>query len=318
MDLVSIIIPIYNTKKYLSNCLNSIIKQTYSNIEILLVNDGSPDDSSIIMEKYRKKDSRIRCFYKKNGGLSDARNYGIKHAKGKYLCFVDSDDWVSELYVEKLINKIKEDRSDIAVCEFDRVYNKKSTKNKVNNYDLDGFKVPAAWNKIYLKETIDKYNLKFPKGKWYEDLTMSSMYVMTCKKKSIINESLYYYRQNNNSIMHTFDDRIFQIYDSLNLMETFSKDNNLYNDNKIGIEFAYVYHVLIGTLFRASFMKDFNAEKIRNIVLHVEEKYPTWYNNILVKKNLTFVYKVFLFLIKNKKYRLICFLLKTFNRFMYL
>ena len=270
MDLVSIIVPIYNTEKYLPKCLDSIINQTYKNIEILLVNDGSPDNSDKIMKEYEQNDNRIKCLYKKNGGLSDARNYGLRFATGKYVCFVDSDDWISEFYVEKLVEKITSDKSDIAVCEFDRVYNSKKTKNTVNEYDLDGFKVPAAWNKIYLKSVIDKYRLKFPVGKWYEDLTMSSMYIMTCKKKSIVKESLYFYRQNDNSIMHTFDDRIF--------------DKNTVNA----------------------------------IVNHVERKYPLWYNNKLVKKNLSFPYKTFLFLIKAKKFGMICFLLKRLNKYMYL
>ncbi len=318
MDLVSIIVPIYNTEKYLPKCLDSIINQTYKNIEILLVNDGSPDNSDKIMKEYEQNDNRVKCLYKKNGGLSDARNYGLRFATGKYVCFVDSDDWVSEFYVEKLVEKITSDKSDIAVCEFDRVYNSKKTKNTVNEYDLDGFKVPAAWNKIYLKSVIDKYRLKFPVGKWYEDLTMSSMYIMTCKKKSIVKESLYFYRQNDNSIMHTFDDRIFQIYDSLELIEKFAKKNNLYKENKEGIEFAYIYHVLVGTLYRASFMKKFDKNTVNAIVNHVERKYPLWYNNKLVKKNLSFPYKTFLFLIKAKKFGMICFLLKRLNKYMYL
>ena len=144
------------------------------------------------------------------------------------------------------------------------------------------------------------------------------MYIMTCKKKSIVNESLYFYRQNNNSIMHTYDDRIFQIYDALDIIEQFAKTNKLYKENKEGIEFAYVYHVLVGTLYRASFMDQFNSDTIKSIVHGVEKKYPLWYNNKLVNKNLSFIYRIFLFLIKNKRYSLICFLLKKFNKLMYL
>lgn len=318
MDLVSIIVPIYNTKKYLKNCIDSILKQTYKNIEILLINDGSPDDSDKIMEKYKLKDKRVKCFYKKNGGLSDARNYGIKKAKGKYLCFVDSDDWISKYYVEKLLNAVKENNSQIAVCQFDRVYKDKVTKNNINEFDIKGFKVPAAWNKIYLKEMIDKYDLKFPIGKWYEDLDMTSKYIMLCDKIANVKESLCFYRQNDNSIMHTYDDRIFQIYDALNDIESFSKEKNIYEKNKQEIEFAHVYHVLIGTLFRASFMNEFNVELIKKIVFYVEKKYPTWYNNKLIRQNLSMVYKLFLFLVKHKMYKAIYFLLKKINKYMYL
>lgn len=318
MDLVSIIVPIYNTKKYLRKCIDSILKQTYKNIEILLINDGSLDDSDKIMEKYKLKDKRVKCFYKKNSGLSDTRNYGIKKAQGKYLCFVDSDDWISECYVEKLLKAVKENNSQIAVCEFDRVYDDKVTKNNINELDIKGFKVPAAWNKIYLKEIIDKYDLKFPKGKWYEDLNMTSRYIMLCDKIAIVKDSLYFYRQNNNSIMHTYDERIFQIYDALNDIESFSKEKKVYEKNRQEIEFANVYHALIGTLFRASFMSGFNVELIKKIVFYVEKKYPTWYNNKVVRQNLSLVYKIFLVLIKYKMYKLIFFLLKQFNKYMYL
>lgn len=317
-DLVSVIVPIYNTKQYLSKCIDSILSQTYRNIEILLINDGSPDDSKLIMEKYKQKDNRIKCYYKKNGGLSDARNYGVKHSKGKYICFIDSDDWVSNLYIEKLVNEIRKNNYCLVACEFDRVYNNKITKNNISKEDIKGFKVPAAWNKIYLKETIQKYNLEFPKGKWYEDLTMTSMYAMTCSKIKIINESLYFYRQNNDSIMHTYDDRIFQIYDSLEKLTKFAKQNDLYEYNAQGLEFAYIYHVLIGTVFRASFMAKFSKQMIKEIVKHVEEKYPQWYNNKIVKEKLDVVYKTFLFLIKIRCYTLIYIILKMFNKYMYL
>ena len=318
MDLVSVAVPIYNVEEYLERCIKSILAQTYKNLEIMLINDGSPDNSKAIMERYAKKDKRIKCFYKENGGLADVRNYAVKHAKGKFLCYVDSDDWIIPTFVEKMVTKMVNENADLVACEFDRVYNKKVTKNVINIDIVKGFKVPSAWNKLYKLELMKKYDISFPKGMWYEDLAGTSPYVMNAKKISIVNESLYMYYQNNNSIMHTYDDRIFQIYEVLDTIEEYAKTNNLYQENKEGIEFANVYHVLIGTVFRFSFHKDFSVKGIRKIVHYVEKKYPKWYTNTTTKKCLPIHYKMYLWLVKKHTFRLLYVLFKLFNRFLYL
>ena len=107
-DLVSVIVPVYNVEKYVAKCLDSLISQTYDNIQIIIVNDGSSDRSLDIVERYKNIDSRVKVYNKKNGGLSDARNTGIKYAEGEFICFVDSDDWVSNDYVEALISMFEE------------------------------------------------------------------------------------------------------------------------------------------------------------------------------------------------------------------
>ena len=115
-ELISIIVPVYNVEKYLNRCIDSLISQTYQNIEIILVDDGSTDSSSEIVDGYLKKDNRIKVFHKDNGGLSDARNKGIEISKGKYLSFVDSDDYVTNTYIETLYNTIIEYEADISIC----------------------------------------------------------------------------------------------------------------------------------------------------------------------------------------------------------
>lgn len=120
-DLISIIVPVYKVENYLSKCLDSMICQTYKNIEIILVDDGSPDNSGKICDDYAKKDSRIKVIHKENGGLSDARNAGLKIATGKYIGFVDSDDYISVEMYEKLYNQAKKEDADIACCNYYRV-----------------------------------------------------------------------------------------------------------------------------------------------------------------------------------------------------
>lgn len=118
LDKISIIVPVYNVEQYITRCIESITSQTYRNIEILLIDDGSTDNSGNICDEYQKKDSRVMTFHKTNGGLSDARNYGIKHASGQYLCFVDSDDYISKHMVEILYNNLIKYSADISACGF--------------------------------------------------------------------------------------------------------------------------------------------------------------------------------------------------------
>ena len=120
-DLISIIIPAYNVEKYISKCLESIIKQTYSNIEIILVDDGSTDKTSEICDEYEKKDDRIKVIHTENRGVSEARNKGLENVKGNWITFVDSDDWIEEDFCEVLLKKIKDYDADIALCGYKRV-----------------------------------------------------------------------------------------------------------------------------------------------------------------------------------------------------
>lgn len=141
-DLVSVVIPIYNVEKYLRKCIETVIDQTYTNIEIILVNDGSTDNSLQICNQFKEKDKRIKVINKKNGGLSDARNVGIKNAQGKYICFIDSDDFISEKYIEELHNLIVENKAQIAVCGFENVneFGKSISKKEIISQVISGKK----------------------------------------------------------------------------------------------------------------------------------------------------------------------------------
>lgn len=316
MNKVSIIVPCYNMEAHIDRCLESLKKQTYKNIEIICVDDGSKDNTAEKIKKHIENDKRIQYFYKENGGLSDARNFGLTKITGEYISFIDSDDYVNKNYIKRMIDIMKKEKTDMAVCEFERVYKNKNTKKEINIKDITNFKIPAAWNKLYKR---DKFKgIEFPLKLWYEDLATIPRYIMNTSKISIVKEPLYYYVQNDSSIMHTYDDRIFQIYDSIGIIEEYAKNNNLYEQFYENLEFANIYHILVGTIFRSSFHKDFSISMIKEIVMKVEKKYPKWYNNKEVKTNLSSVYKVYLFLLKNKQYGIIKVLLKTFGRYMHL
>lgn len=219
-SLVSIIVPIYNVEKYLSTCINSILNQTYKNLEIILVDDGSTDDCPKICEKFANKDSRIKVIHKINGGLSEARNFGLEIASGDWISFVDSDDYVENNYIEALINSAIKNHTNIAQCNVSivdenseyisswRLKNKKKVENGnslIYNY-LTGEKgsttVIVVWNKLYKIDLLR--NIRFPIGKINED-EFFTYKVFYNNYVSIIEESLYNYRQNSNGIMHNFN-----------------------------------------------------------------------------------------------------------------
>ena len=216
-DKISIIVPIYNVEKYLPRCIESLINQTYNNTEILLIDDGSKDKSSDICDYYTKKYNNINTFHKKNGGLSDARNYGINRASGKYIAFVDSDDFVDKDYCRILHKNLIENNADMSICNIKRivdstkihdnnkkeivnVYSTKETQKNLLNYSNNLNEITTvAWNKLYKKELWN--NIRYPKGKINEDEFVIHYLIDNSKKIVYSNLNLYYYYQREGSIM---------------------------------------------------------------------------------------------------------------------
>lgn len=203
MAKVSVIVPVYNVEKYLKRCLDSLINQTLSDIDIICINDGSKDSSLQILEQYAQKDSRIVIYNQENSGLSVARNTGLEHASGEYIGFVDSDDWVDLDFYEKLYNSAKNNNADIAVADFIREHQNKKPKRlklkeeKIYTTPEDKFMIckvhreGCVWNKIYRTEFIHSINLKFVPKMYYEDrdFTIRSLYF---SKKLVTTPNTYY------------------------------------------------------------------------------------------------------------------------------
>lgn len=220
--LVSIIVPVYKVEKYLERCVNSILNQTYRNIEVILVDDGSPDKCGVICDEYQKKDNRIRVIHKKNGGLSDARNVAIPLVKGEYISFIDSDDWVSPYYVEHLYKAVSMCQADLGISWFENVFEGKALRSEpekeLMRYECltageclkkllyqDGVEV-CAWGKLYKTELFE--DLRYPVGKLYEDIPVTYETVKQSKKISVIRNVDYYYFQRGDSIQNvTFNNR---------------------------------------------------------------------------------------------------------------
>lgn len=237
MIKVSIIVPVYNVEKYLEKCLDSLINQTLKDIEIICVNDGSTDNSQKILEKYSKKDNRITIINQDNAGLSVARNSGIDIAKGEYIGFVDSDDWVDLNFYEKLYNSAIENDADIAVSSIIRwrKYNKKyrikyedkiyqSLEEKVSACGIP--RICYVWNKLYKSEILrNKY---FTPNVYFEDIIWLPKIIKSSNKLITVSNTNYYYRANNNSIVKkTSKKKQKDNYNAKKIMVKFFSDNNL-------------------------------------------------------------------------------------------
>lgn len=216
MKLITVIIPVYNVKPYLSKCLESVGKQSYKNLEIILVDDGSDDGSFSICKEFSKRDSRIKLYHTKNLGLSHARNVGLDHANGEYIVFVDSDDYIHENMISTMMDKAED--ADLVICNYKKVLN--DTKKEIpqdakclkddswnykqfwEHYYLKNLNVfcCVAWNKLYKRKLFK--NIRYPINEIHEDEYIINDIVSRCNKIKIINDVLYYYVQRGNSIMH--------------------------------------------------------------------------------------------------------------------
>lgn len=250
MVKISIIIPVYNTEKYLERCLESILNQEIKEIEVIIVNDGSPDNSYLIIERYRKKDKRIKVISKINGGLSSARNAGIKIAKGEYILHIDSDDWIEDGYFKETYEKAKRNNLDILVSDFMTVFEnnkKKYIKDlKISSSEVisgkeyiklffDNKIYPAVWNKLIKRELYIKNNILHPENiSLGEDLAVTPRLAFYADRIGKINKAYLNYLKNENSITNfNPTKKIYELIQVFTLLENFFEDKKLVNKKKV-------------------------------------------------------------------------------------
>lgn len=306
---VSIIIPIYNAETYLAQCLDSLLNQTYENIEIILVNDGSTDGSNEICKQYVQKDSRVRLYFQKNAGVSVARNTGISNSTGNYILFVDSDDWVDKDYVNLMIEKLN--KYDSIICGYteeyvnERFYHKAAesiiTENsaiaikKVINNTYGGY----IYNKAFKKEIISKYNIRFHNDiHMCEDMLFVIEYLKKCNNIYVLNKCLYNYRMRKSSAVWQKGDKYLTIFRAYDLIE-----NSLNNDSFIElINYRKLFSYF--TLNSSQKLKiDISKREIKKMLSDVMNSKLISKKNKLklffLKKN-KFIYNGYLFLKINK------------------
>ncbi len=295
MELVSIVVPIYGVEKYLDKCVKSLINQTYHQLEIILVDDGSPDRCGRMCDAFAKEDDRIRVIHKENGGLSDARNTGAKQASGKYLIFVDSDDYVDSRLVEKTVSCAEKNQADMVIFDFTAV---EEGEFKLRTNHIPANKIlrleeekrllllpPAAWSRLFNREFYMKANHPFPVGRYYEDLGTTPKFLLEAERIVYFKESLYYYVIRSNSIMksYNFERNYKDMVWILNDILQFYKERNQFQKYKKELE----YLVFASGYFEPSreiVLKDRKnpyLKKIRNYMYH---RFPEFHQNIYVKQ----------------------------------
>lgn len=216
-EKISVVVPIYNVEQYLVRCIESILQQTYPYLEIILVDDGSSDHSGEICDQYKQKDARIQVIHKQNGGLSDARNAGIKLATGKYIGFVDSDDYIHPKMYEVLLATMQQKQVDIAICNYQKINEQGIQESKEIQETIELFDATQAinllfsdneisnyaWNKLYKKELFE--GVQYPFGKKMEDIGTTYRLFMKANQLAYTNYIGYYYYQRSDSILKSVD-----------------------------------------------------------------------------------------------------------------
>lgn len=308
MKKVSVIVPVYNTSNYLEKCITSLLNQTLQDIEIIMVNDGSLDNSREIIEEFQKKDNRILLFNKENGGQASARNLGLSKATGEYVVFLDSDDYISPVMYEQLYNKAKSMDYDIVLCNYYLDYNGEIKENhKIFNESREVsskeyiLSTPSPVNKIIKREFLKKNSFQFPEGFIYEDLASIPILGTFNPKIYYIDEYLYYYVQSPTSTMRNneYKTKFEDIFKAISYLY-----QNIYNKGfNEELEYLLSYHFLyLGSL---NFYKYKKYEKIDEIASKMKEYFPNWFKNKYVLEKIPKSKRIYMKLFYYKKYKFI-------------
>ena len=299
MNRVSIIVPVYNTKDYIIRCVDSLVNQTYKDIEIILVNDGSLDNSiDLVNEKY--DDDRIVIVNQDNMGSGQARNNGIKKASGDYLFFVDSDDFIDKDTISIMMNKMINDKVNLVICDYYKYFSddNKIHINNIPNYDCNNDKqsvivMPGAVCKLFKKEIFDKYDIKFLPGVFFEDNAIIPFACAVSGKYAYVNKPLYYYFQREGSALNKieYNEGYEAIFDSLSYL--YDKFNKYDMIDKYAQELEYIYIEYLLHASNLRFLKFNKLNNIKKVSIIMKEKYPNYRSNKYFK-------------MENIKYRIVC------------
>ena len=290
MPKVSVIVPIYNVEKYLEKCINSLLSQTLEDIQIILVNDGSKDNSGNIAKEYEQNNKdRVIYVEKENGGLSDARNYGLKYATGDFIAFLDSDDYIEKNAYEEMYNKAIEENADYVECDFIWEFPNKIRVDKQypykNKKEMLSFVRVVAWNKLIKRQLITDNNLEFPKGLRYEDVEFTYKLIPFINKFTYVDKPFIHYVQREGSIANVQNERTAEIFTVLDNVIEFYKKNNIYEKYRDELEYNYARYLLCSSLKRMCKIKD---KTIREKLLtesweRLKLNFPNWKENIILK-----------------------------------
>ncbi len=302
MPKVSVIVPFYNVEGYIEKCLETLVNQTLKDIEIILVNDGSKDRSVDIVKKFMKEyPDKIVYLEKQNGGLADARNYAIPYAKGEYIAFLDSDDYVEKDMYQLMYELAQKESSDMVECNFIWEYPDKKRED-IGEFYIGQFEMlekvrVVAWNKLIKREILEKNKIEFPKGLQYEDVEFTYKLVPFINKVSFVKKLCVHYVQREGSISNLQNERTKEIFEILENVINFYKEKEIYDKFKTQLEYLYVRYAFCSSLLRIVKIQDETVqENLLNLTWqNVNEKYPNWKQNEIIKKGegLNFRYKMY-------------------------
>lgn len=286
---ISIIVPIYNASKYLKKCLDSLVNQTKKELEFILINDGSTDDSESIIKSYN--DSRIKYFKRSNHGIGKTRNFGINKAVGKYIMFLDSDDYLEENACEELYKKIEKEKLDVVVCDFYRVDSNSKEVEKIISFKNTSLKDNpnlllninlAPWNKIYRSALIKNNNIKFIEDLKYEDAPFVALSLLKSKKIGKVDKPLINYTIHEKSETTVRDERIFDIIKIVDIIRSYFKD---YSWSREVID-TLTIKILVNYNIQGRNIKDKDMRNkfIDETFSYLEKNIPNYKSNIYFKE----------------------------------
>ena len=289
MKKVSVIVPVYNMEKYLEKCLDSLIAQTLEEIEIIAVDDGSIDASPEILQRYALKSDKIVSVRKENGGLSDARNYGLTYATGEYIGYIDSDDYADPNMYEVMYLKAKERDSDIVECNLHHTYiNYEDTEIMTKIYspeELLCYGRCIVWNKIYKHKWLLETGVIFPQGLIYEDLDFFSRIVPHIRTYDYVDIVPIHYVQRGGSINNTSARNTMQIFSIMRGIISYYKEKGFYNQYERELEYLYARILLCSSFSRMCRISDGGVRKkaLRLNWQELSDSFPKWRSNPILK-----------------------------------
>lgn len=300
---VSVIVPMYNVQDYVGVCLESLAKQTLKDLEVILVNDGCTDDTPKIAQSYVEQyPDLFQLVSKENGGLSDARNFGIPYAKGEYIAFLDSDDYVEPTLYEKLLAKAEEGY-DVVVTDIEYWYEKDKEKcwvmKGLRDWEAESIQKRAmlspmfAWNKLYKASFFQgEKGYRYPVGTWYEDIPVTTMIFAHAANIGYVEECLMHYRQREGSIMRETSSRVGEIFGVMEMVRENFKKEGLYEEYQDELEYLHIEHLRLYGMYR--FVRSDSWEELFDLSEQVMlRNFPMWRSNKYLK-NLKFTEQLFL------------------------
>ena len=278
---VSVIVPVYNTEKYLKQCLDSLVHQTLQDLEVLLVDDGSTDGSGEILDEYgREYPDRVRVFHKENGGQASARNLALEHAQGEYLGYVDSDDWVDLNMYEEMLHTIEQEGADLAVCDMiDHFSDGTTVLHTFTQKDRCVFwRSSSACTKLFSRKLVKDF--RFPVGRWYEDFQYTGCALMTAPKIAYVPHAFYHChcrREEGSTMYNNNAIKNLDIIAALDGIRSFAREQGIEEERQDDLTLMAIDHILITSINRVALQNHPKREEvIKQLRNYVKTQFPDW------------------------------------------